>query len=288
MTWSTSRPKGALPVVASQRPITPPRRTSQAARYASAPPRSYSCSTRAGWCGPGGVVGWRRTRAWMLVFSSALRMQSSGCNRWPSQYPSYRSSTRPAFAAKSGSRGKSQLRERQGLRASPSRMRQMVLRLIGGASGCSLTRRARSAVLERLSGSSRRAGSSHASALTVATCRGGKSGLAPASRLIGQAEALPDPGAPPVAHPVGVLAQAPRRRGVVDGRVVLQQQRQLGAGDLELGGAVLADQVLAGGQVLGREGRLVGRGRARHRTPPPRQPRRSGQWAPTLPSPGRS
>src|SRR5215210_6827969 len=164
----------------------------------------------------------------------------------------------------------------------------MVLRLMAGASGWAPTSRASSAVLYRLSGCSRCAGSSHARALTVATCRGGKRGLAPTSRLVGQAEALPDPGAPPVAHPVGVLAQAPRRRGVVDGRVLMQQQRQLGAGDLELGGAVLADQVLAGGQVLRREGRLVGRGRARHRTPPPRQPRRSGPWTPTLPSPGRS
>src|ERR671930_1620523 len=36
-----------MPVVGSHRPITYPRRTSHAARYCSAPPRSYSCSMRA-------------------------------------------------------------------------------------------------------------------------------------------------------------------------------------------------------------------------------------------------
>src|SRR4029450_2374547 len=43
-TWLTSRPNGAMPVVGSHRPITCPRRTSHAARYCRAPPRSYSVS----------------------------------------------------------------------------------------------------------------------------------------------------------------------------------------------------------------------------------------------------
>ena len=37
---STSRPKGSIPVVGSHRPMTYSRRTSQAARYRRAPPRS--------------------------------------------------------------------------------------------------------------------------------------------------------------------------------------------------------------------------------------------------------
>ena len=41
----------------SQRPITPPARTSPAAREESAPPRRSSCSPRIGSPGPGGVLG---------------------------------------------------------------------------------------------------------------------------------------------------------------------------------------------------------------------------------------
>ena len=124
-----------MPVVVSQRPMAPPRRTSHAAKYASAPPRSYSCSTCRGAPGRVGVVGAQRTRAWILVFSSALRTQSSGARGCPSQMPAYRSSTRPALAAKAGSRGVIQLRCRQGLSASCSSRRQMVLALTGGAAG---------------------------------------------------------------------------------------------------------------------------------------------------------
>jgi hypothetical protein len=44
--WSTKRPKGSMPVFASQRPSTMPRRTSQAARYCNAPVLLYSGSIR--------------------------------------------------------------------------------------------------------------------------------------------------------------------------------------------------------------------------------------------------
>jgi hypothetical protein len=37
----------------------------------TAPPRSYSCSTRSGRLVAAGRVGWQRQCAWMLVFSSA-------------------------------------------------------------------------------------------------------------------------------------------------------------------------------------------------------------------------
>ena len=76
-----------------------------------------------------------------------------------------------------------------------------------------------------------------------------------------------------------MLAYLPGRGRVIDGGVVVQQQRQLGAGDLELGGAVLADEPLAVRHLLRREGRLVGRGWTGHRAPPSRQPRRSGRLA---------
>ena len=68
---------GAIPVVGSQRPKTLARCTSSAARYAQAPPRVYSCSTRIGCPGAAGAEGWMRTRAWILVFSSVLRTKSS-------------------------------------------------------------------------------------------------------------------------------------------------------------------------------------------------------------------
>jgi len=92
------------------------------------------------------VVAAQRTRAWMLVFSSALTTQSAGSSGRPSHRPAYRSRTRPAFAANCGSRGVIQERCCQGFRASVSRMRQIVLALIGGRSGWAAISRARSAV----------------------------------------------------------------------------------------------------------------------------------------------
>ena len=55
ITCATSRPNGSIPVLASIRPITLPRCTSQAARYCNAPSRSYSCSTRSSAPGPAGA-----------------------------------------------------------------------------------------------------------------------------------------------------------------------------------------------------------------------------------------
>ena len=146
----------------------------------------------------------------MLVFSSALRTQSAGDRGWPAQTPWDTSSTRPAFAANCGSRGVIQLRCRQGLSASASRMRQIVLALSAGAPAWASMERTRSAVLERLSGCSRRAGSSPARAFTVATARGGKRGPAPTPRLVGQAAPLARPGAPPAEAPVHLAAEALR------------------------------------------------------------------------------
>jgi len=57
ITWATSRSNGAMPVLASQRPNTRARCTSQAAIYAQAPAREYSSSTRPGRPGAGGCDG---------------------------------------------------------------------------------------------------------------------------------------------------------------------------------------------------------------------------------------
>src|SRR4029450_10706743 len=100
--------KGSMPVVGSHRPMTYPRRTSQAARYCRAPPRLYSYSIWAGGPGAEGGGGGQRRRTWILVFSSALRMWSLGPKDSPAQVPSYKSRIGQAFSAKRGSRGKIQ------------------------------------------------------------------------------------------------------------------------------------------------------------------------------------
>ena len=69
----------------------------------------------------------------MLVFSSAREDELVVAERRPSQQPAYRSRTRAAFVAKSGSRGKIQLRWVQGLIASSLSQRQMVVPLIEAA-----------------------------------------------------------------------------------------------------------------------------------------------------------
>src|SRR5215211_1984345 len=75
---------------------------------------------------PGGRVGWQRQRAWMEVFSSAEMTYSPEPNAWPWNTRAYRSSTRVALAAKSGSRGKTQERCCHGLMASWQSQRRTV------------------------------------------------------------------------------------------------------------------------------------------------------------------
>src|ERR687889_174012 len=60
----------------------------------------------------------------MEVFSSAQITTSFGPNGWPSQIPAYRSSTRAALTAKSGSRIEIQDRCCHGLRASAASHRR--------------------------------------------------------------------------------------------------------------------------------------------------------------------
>ena len=67
---------------------------------------------------PGGRVGWQRQRAWIEVFSSAQITKSFSPRGSPSQIRAYKSSTRAALPAKSGSRMAIQQRCCQGLTGS--------------------------------------------------------------------------------------------------------------------------------------------------------------------------
>src|SRR5258708_30794820 len=78
MTWAISAMEWAIPVVGGVAAAgTCPVCTSRAASKARAPLRWYSCSTRAGWPGPGGVAGWRRPRAWMEGLASTQDVMRS-------------------------------------------------------------------------------------------------------------------------------------------------------------------------------------------------------------------
>jgi hypothetical protein len=121
---------------------------------------------------PGGRVGWQRQRAWMEVFSSAQTTKSLFDKGSPSHSPAYRSSTRAALTAKSGSRGKIQDRCCHGLSASSANQRRIV-----EADTCSVmprctASRANSGQDHRDSGVPVSAGSAHARALTSATTTG--------------------------------------------------------------------------------------------------------------------
>src|ERR1700722_13778224 len=50
-----------------------PRRTASRGARPQAPPRSYSCSTRRGWRGRGGVEGWQRWGRTIATWLSAIR-----------------------------------------------------------------------------------------------------------------------------------------------------------------------------------------------------------------------
>ena len=114
----------------------------------------------------------------MLVFSSALTTNSLDRKEWPSQIPAYRSRTRPAFASKSGSRGKIHVRWRQGRMASSVSHRHKVVSPIDATNPCRTTSRFNSGMVKRDSGRPRSWGSSQASALTATTTLGGKLGWA--------------------------------------------------------------------------------------------------------------
>ena len=100
----------------------------------------------------GGRVGCVRRRAWMLVFSSAQSTNSSRRSVCPpSAWRTDRGCARPC-AAKSGSRGKIQLRCCQGRMASSCNQRQTVVSLMRATMPQRCASRTMSALLKRDSG----------------------------------------------------------------------------------------------------------------------------------------
>src|SRR5215472_5702384 len=168
MTWPISAMNGAIPVVAGVEANTFPVWASRAASSASAPWRSYSCSTRIGRPGAGGLVGWHRARAWMEGLASTQMTWSPGGSRLPWQYPWYRSRMTVALAAKSGSRGEIQDWYCQGLMGCSAKIRKTEEGEICRASPALVNSAASSGPLQRASGTPVAAGSWQASAITAA------------------------------------------------------------------------------------------------------------------------
>src|SRR6476661_1124227 len=148
-------------------------------------------------------------RAWMEVFSSAQITYSSGRSGASLNRRAYRSSTRAALVAKSGSRGKIQDRCCHGLIASADSQRQIVVPEIAATMPCSTAARAKSGQCQRASGAPAVVGSSQASALTATTTSGGKTGGSSSPGLIGKSgQALLVEAFAPLGHhlPRGVQA----------------------------------------------------------------------------------
>ena len=110
----------------------------------------------------------------MLVFSSVDSTQSASFSGLPSQTPSYKSRTRPAFSANRGSLGKIQVRWYQGRMASSDSQRQSVVFPMDATSPLRMVSSRMSAILIRDSGNFNSVGSSHAKALIATTTSGGK------------------------------------------------------------------------------------------------------------------
>src|SRR5260370_28715431 len=139
--------------------------------------------------------------------------------------PAYKSSTRPAFSANNGSRGKIQCSYCQGLMPSSCSIRHPVLLLIG-LPNAFRARPVRSATDCRLMGNSVSATASHAMATTAARSTGGKSRLLAAPGVILDAEIARGPASPPALHLPG--GQVNDFGGVVmaDARPFVKQQHQ--------------------------------------------------------------
>src|SRR6266404_3819610 len=127
--------------------------------------------------------------------------------------PAYKSSTRPAFSANNGSRGKIPCSYCQGLMASSCSVRHTVLLLIGLPSAF-CARLVRSATDCRLIGNSVSATASQAMATIAARSTGGKSRLLAASRVVLNAEITSSPTSPPALH-------LPRRQPNDLGRILM-------------------------------------------------------------------
>lgn len=122
----------------------------------------------------------------------------------------------PALRAKSGSRGKIQLRWHQGRIASSESQRHTVVSPIAATSPRATAARQISPVLSRESGRPCSRGSSHAKALIAITTPGGKAGRPAVSRLFLQAgQALLEEALAPLADDLAGRVQA--RRDLVIG-----------------------------------------------------------------------
>src|SRR5437879_5629892 len=117
----------------------------------------------------------------------------------------------PAFVAKSGSRGNSQLRSRHGRIASAASHRHTVVLLIVATTPRVTTSRCTSRNDQRASGTPAVRGLSHARRLTSTTTLGGKAGFAPAAWLFVQArQALVEEPLSPFADDLTLQTEARR------------------------------------------------------------------------------
>src|SRR5207253_3924553 len=179
----------------------------------------------------------------MLVFSSVESTNSSLHRRLPCHCFAYKSRMRPALEAKSGSRGKIQIRCCQGRMASSCSQRHTVVSLMRATMPQCCASRTMSPQLKRDSGSPRVAGSSQARALICTTSSGGESpGAARARVFVKPGYAFMEESFAPQAHHI-----APdRERGgdLVVGAPLGGEQNYLGAQHLEIWQRILARSTL--------------------------------------------
>src|SRR5574340_118568 len=174
-----------------------------------------------------------RSRAWMLVFSSVERTNSSSRNRLPCQSRSYRSRIRPALAWNCGSRGNIQQRCCHGRMASSCSQRHTVLLLIFATRPERWACRATSATLSRDSGRPSVAGNSQASALTSTVSPGGEGpGTSWADPLFQARQSLLEEALAPLADHLAPGVQA--RGDLVVVQAVGGHENHLGPRDLEV------------------------------------------------------
>ena len=183
--------------------------------------------------GGGGSVGCRRARAWMLVFSSADKTNSSSRSGCPCQIRSYRSRMRPAFAANGGSRGKIQQRCCQGRMASSGRQRQIVVPLMVATSPDRLAWAANSIEFQRDSGTPDLEGSSQAKALMATMTSGGKcAGTAPTRPFFQTLQTPLEETLSPLGDDFSSCIQA--LRNLIVGQALGGQENHLGTLHLEI------------------------------------------------------
>src|SRR2546426_9829605 len=158
----------------------------------------------------------------------------------------------PAFIAKSGSRGNSQLRWRHGRIASASSQRHTVVPLMVATTPRVTTSRCNSRNDQRASGTPAVRGLSHARRLTSTTTLGGKAGCAPAAWLFVQAgQALVEEPLPPFADDLALETEA--RGDDVVAQAVGGQEDNLRANNVAIRRRILGRPLLKGCSFLATE-----------------------------------